>query len=306
MDFDQLHTFLEIVRLNSFSKAAKTCFRTQPAISAQIRQMEQELGTQLFDRFGSRITLTIAGRTFAEYARNILDLRRQGFDAVRELDHVPRGEMTIAANEATCIHVLPVVFARYKQKFPKVQIQVVRSYGARTIESVLDNSVDFGVTQLPLQEKKLEVVQIYSDEIQLLTSPRHRLAHQSTVSAEEIVKEDLLLPKTGRTRTRINEFLDAYEDNLHISMELESSEMLKRFTEANLGVTFLAVTNAQEERAAGRLKAIRLQPLPMIRTIGLIYRKDKSLSRAALGFIQLVSEFAAQTDFGLPAVKKAS
>lgn len=306
MDFDQLHTFLEIVRLNSFSKAAKTCFRTQPAISAQIRQMEQELGTQLFDRFGSRITLTIAGRTFAEYARKILELRRQGFDAVRELDHVPRGEMTIAANEATCIHVLPKVFARYKQKFPKVQIQVVRSYGPRTIESVLDNSVDFGVTQLPLQEKKLEVVQIYSDEIKLLTSPRHRLAGQSTVGAEEIVPEDLLLPKTGRTRARINEFLDAYEDKLHVSMELESSEMLKRFTEADLGITFLAVTNAQEELAAGRLKAIRLQPLPMIRTIGLIYRKDKSLSRAALGFIQLVSDFAAQTDLGLLAVKKAS
>lgn len=306
MDFDQLHTFLEIVRLNSFSKAAKTCFRTQPAISAQIRQMEQELGTRLFDRFGSRITLTIAGRTFAEYARQILDLRRQGFDAVRELEKNPKGEMTIAANEATCIHVLPGVFARYRELFPNVQIQVVRSYGAQTIESVLDNTVDFGVTQLPLQEKKLSVVQIYSDEIRLLTAPAHRLAKRKTVNAEEIVKENLLLPKAGRTRTRINEFLDAYEDKLQVSMELESSEMLKRFTEADLGVTFLAVTHAREELAAGRLKAIRLRPLPMIRTIGLIYRKDKALSRAALGFIKLVSEFAAETAGGGAAMRKAS
>lgn len=306
MDFDQLHTFLEIVRLNSFSKAAKTCFRTQPAISAQIRQMEQELGTRLFDRFGSRITLTIAGRTFAEYARQILDLRRQGFDAVRELEKNPKGEMTIAANEATCIHVLPGVFARYRELFPNVQIQVVRSYGAQTIESVLDNTVDFGVTQLPLQEKKLSVVQIYSDEIRLLTAPGHRLAKRKTVNAEEIVKENLLLPKAGRTRTRINEFLDAYEDKLQVSMELESSEMLKRFTEANLGITFLAVTHAREELAAGRLKAIRLRPLPMIRTIGLIYRKDKALSRAALGFIKLVSEFAAEKAGGGAAMRKAS
>lgn len=306
MDFDQLHTFLEIVRLNSFSKAAKTCFRTQPAISAQIRQMEQELGTRLFDRFGSRITLTIAGRTFAEYARQILDLRRQGFDAVRELEKNPKGEMTIAANEATCIHVLPGVFARYRELFPNVQIQVVRSYGAQTIESVLDNTVDFGVTQLPLQEKKLSVVQIYSDEIRLLTAPAHRLAKRKTVNAEEIVKENLLLPKAGRTRTRINEFLDAYEDKLQVSMELESSEMLKRFAEADLGVTFLAVTHAREELAAGRLKAIRLRPLPMIRTIGLIYRKDKALSRAALGFIKLVSEFAAETAGGGAAMRKAS
>ena len=298
MDFDQLHTFLEIVRLNSFSKAAKTCFRTQPAISAQIRQMELELETRLFDRFGSRITLTTAGKTFAEYARKILDLRRQGFDAVRELDTVAKGEMSIAANEATCIHVLPAVFARYREKFPKVQMQVVRSYGSRTIESVLDNSVDFGITQLPLQEKKLEVVQIYSDEIRLVTSPKHRFSKKKTVSAEEIVQEPLLLPKTGRTRTRVNEFLDAYEDKIRVSMELESSEMQKRFAEAGLGVTFMAVTSAREEITSGRLKAIRLQPLPMIRTIGLIYRRDKALSKAALGFIQLVSEFAAQTEHG--------
>ena len=300
MDFDQLHTFLEIVRLNSFSKAAKTCFRTQPAISAQIRQMEQELGTQLFERFGSRITLTIAGRTFAKYARTILDLRRQGFDAVRELEKVPRGEMTIAANEATCVHVLPAVFAGYKRLFPGVQIQVVRSYGSRTVESVLDNSVDFGITQLPLRQKKLEVVQVYSDEIRLIVSPKHRFARKKAVRAEEIAKEELLLPKTGRTRARIFEFLDDYEDKLKVSMALESSVMQKRFTEAGLGVTFMAVTNAREELQSGRLKAIRLKPLPMIRTIGLIYRKDKALSRAALGFIQLVSEFAAQTGLGLP------
>ncbi len=306
MDFDQLHTFLEIVRLNSFSKAAKTCFRTQPAISAQIRQMEQELGTQLFDRFGSRITLTIAGRTFAEFARKILDLKRQGFDAVRELERVPRGEMSIAANEATCVHVLPAVFSRYRSHFPKVQVQVVRSYGARTIESVLDNSVDFGITQLPLREKRLEVVQVYSDEVQLLVSPNHRLAGETAVGAGAVAEEDLLLPKSGRTRTRINEFLDAYEDKLRISMELESSEMQKRFTEANLGVTFMAVTNAREELRAGRLRAIRLKPLPIIRTIGLIYRKDKPLSRAALGFIQLVGEFAAETGLGLAARKEAS
>ncbi len=306
VDFDQLHTFLEIVRLNSFSKAAKTCFRTQPAISAQIRQMEQELGTQLFDRFGSRITLTIAGRTFADYSRKILDLKRQGIDAVRELDRVPRGEMSIAANEATCVHVLPAVFSRYRNLFPNVQVQVVRSYGSRTIESVLDNSVDFGITQLPLQEKRLEVVQVYSDEIKLLVSPNHRLASQRTVNAADIAEEDLLLPKSGRTRTRIDEFLDAYEDKLRISMELESSEMQKCFAEANLGVTFMAVTNAREELRAGRLSAVRLRPLPMIRTIGLIYRKDKPLSRAALGFIQLVAEFATETGLGLAASQKAS
>ena len=89
MDLDQLHTFLEIVRLKSFSKAAETCFRTQPAISAQVRQLEQELNTSLFDRLGTRIALTPAGRIYAEYAEQILDLRRRAQDAINELERVP-------------------------------------------------------------------------------------------------------------------------------------------------------------------------------------------------------------------------
>ena len=126
MDFDQIHSFLEIVRLKSFSKAAKTCFRTQPAISAQIRQVEQELDTKLFERFGNRISLTEAGKIFADYSQRILDTKRQALDAIRDLEKVPRGEVIIAANEATCVNVLPKVFSTYKGKFPNVQLQVIR------------------------------------------------------------------------------------------------------------------------------------------------------------------------------------
>ena len=168
MDLDQLHTFLEIVRLKSFSKAAQTCYRTQPAISAQVRQLEQELNTTLFERLGTKISLTTAGKIFAEYAEQILDLRRRAQDTINELDRVPRGELVIAANEATCIYVLPSVFSEYKKKFPNVQLSVDRAYGSRVVEAVLENLADFGITQLPVQEKKLQVARIHSDEIILL------------------------------------------------------------------------------------------------------------------------------------------
>lgn len=296
MDFDQLNTFLEIVRLKSFSKAAQTCFRTQPAISAQIRQMEQELGTQLFERFGSRISLTTAGKIFSEYARQILDTKRQAFDEIRELEKVPRGEITISASESTCVKVLPQVFADYKERFPGVQIQVVRSHGAKTVQSILDNSVDFGITQLPVNDKKIAVVQVHSDEIRLLLPPGHPLAERASAGAEDISKFPLLLPKQGRTRTRINEYLEDFEDDLTISMELESSEMIKQFVRAGLGVGFMAVTHAYDEIRHGELIAVRLEPLPMIRTIGLIYRKDKALSRAGIGFIEAIADFARNSE----------
>ena len=296
MDLDQLHTFLEIVRLKSFSKAAQTCFRTQPAISAQVRQLEQELGTTLFDRLGTRISLTPAGRIFSEYAEQILDLRRRAQDTINELEKIPRGELVIAANEATCIYVLPEVFANYKRLFPNVQLHVDRSYGARVVDAVVDNQADFGIAQLPIQEKKLQVVKIHSDEIKILVPPNHELARKCQVAAQDLLPFQLLLPKSGATRARLNSWLEVVEDEIRVSMELDSTEMIKRFVMANLGVSFLAASTCAEEVAAGRLAAVSLGPEPMVRRLGLIYRKDKALSKAALGFIQVILEQASKEE----------
>ncbi len=292
MDLDQLHTFLEIVRLKSFSKAAQTCFRTQPAISAQVRQLEQELNTRLFDRYGSRISLTTAGRIFAGYAEQILELRKQAQGAINELEHSPRGELLIAANEATCIHVLPEVFSEYNRRFPNVQLLVERAYGSHIPEAILDNLVDFGFAQLPVNDRKLQVVKIHSDEIRLIVRPDHPLGAHASVTAFDVAPHSLLMPKYGTTRARLNEWLELVEDSLHVAMELDSTEMMKRFTMAGLGISFLAVSNCREEVAAGRLRTLPLAPEPMVRRLGLVYRKDKALSKAALGFIQVVLENA--------------
>jgi len=292
MDLDQLHTFLEIVRLKSFSKAAQTCYRTQPAISAQVRQLEQELNTTLFERLGTRIALTPAGRIFADFAEQILELRRRAQDSINELERTPRGELVIAANEATCIYVLPGLFLEFKRLFPNVQLQVERSYGAKIVEAILDNQADFGFTQLPVQEKRLQWAQFHVDEIRLLVNPGHPLARLKAVRALDLAGHPLLLPKSGTTRTRLNEWLEVVESSLRISMELDATEMTKRFVMAGLGVSFLATSYCQEEVEAGRLITVPLAPEPLQRRLGLIYRRDKSLSKAALGFISVLLESA--------------
>ena len=288
MDFDQIHTFLEIVRLKSFSKAAQTCYRTQPAISAQIRQLEHELKCELFERFGSRISLTTAGKLFAQYAEQMMDVRRQAQNALNELETSPRGELVIAANEATCIYVLPAVFAEYKKQFPGVQLQVNRSYGSRVVEAVMENVADFGLTQLPVPEKRVQIVDIYKDEIRCVVPASHPLAKADKVTCEDVLPYNLLLPQSGITRTRLNAWFEKVEEDLQVSMELDSTETMKRFVMAGLGISFLAGATAQEEVVAGLLQSIPLAPEPMVRKLGLIYRRDKALSKAALGFIQVI------------------
>lgn len=292
MDLDQLHTFLEIIRLKSFSKAAQTCYRTQSAISAQVRQLEQELNSTLFDRLGTRISLTPAGRIFGEYAEQILDLRRRAQDSINELERIPRGELVIAANEATCIYVLPDVFSRFKEMFPNVQLHVDRSYGVRVVEAVVDNLADFGIAQIPVTERKLQVVPIHTDEIMVIIPPGHELARVDTVSAEMVAEYPLLLPKSGTTRARLNSWLEPVEEKLQVSMELDSTEMIKRFVMAGLGISFLSASNCKEEVSTDRLISLSLGPEPMTRRLALIYRKDKALSKAALGFIQAIIDHA--------------
>jgi DNA-binding transcriptional LysR family regulator len=300
MDLDQLHTFLEIVRLKSFSKAAQSCFRTQPAVSAQVRQLEQEMNAPLFERLGTKIALTPAGEIFAEYAEQILELRRRAQDSINELERVPRGELVIAANEATCIYVLPRVFSEYKKRFPNVQILVDRSYGSRVVEAVVDNQADFGITQLPVTEKRLQVAKIHADEIKALCGPGHPLAKKDQILPQDLAGVPLLLPKAGVTRSRLNAWLEPVEDQVTISMELDSTEMIKRFAMAELGVGFVAGSHCREEVNSGRLVAHSLGPEPMVRQIGLIYRKDKALSKAALGFIEVTLSHAV-TEASFPA-----
>lgn len=296
MDLDQLHTFLEVVRLKSFSKAAQTCFRSQPAVSAQVRALEQELNASLFHRLGTRIELTEAGKVFRDYAEQMLELRRRAEEAIHELERTPRGELVIAANEATCLYVLPAVFANYKREFPNVELRLERAYGARALEAVLENRADFGFAQLPISDKRLQVARIHTDEIMLIVPPGHRLLARRFALPADLVGEPLLLPRAGTTRARLDAWLEPAQEKIQVSMELDSTEMTKRSVMAGLGLGFLASSTCREEFTAGKLAGISLGPDPMVRQLGLIYRKDKALSRAALAFIEITLRHAHARD----------
>jgi DNA-binding transcriptional LysR family regulator len=168
-----------------------------------------------------------------------------------------------------------------------VQLQVNRSYGSRVVEAVMENVADFGLTQLPVAEKRVQIVDIYRDEVRCVVPAGHPLGDLERVSCEDIIPYLLLLPQSGMTRTRLNTWFERVEDQIQISMELDSTETMKRFVMAGLGISFLSVANSHEEVEAGKLKSIPLAPESMLRKLGLIYRKDKALSKAALGFIQV-------------------
>ena len=285
MDFDQLETFLDVARLSSFSRAAEKRFRTQPAISSQIRALEEEVGAKLLDRSGGKVSITQSGKLFQKYAEEMLALRKAMMTAVAETERVPRGEIIVGANEGTCLHILPEVFAEFKKQYPDVAVNIKRSDYARILESVIDNSVDFGVISLPVTDNRLTVVLIHRDELVIITPPHHPLAKMKAATLAEAAKFPLVVPKLGHTRDALENLFHERRLKPHYAMELDSSELLKRFVAADVGVGFIARSNVLEDVRANVLATIPLSDAQIRRDLALVFRKDKALRRAALAFI---------------------
>ena len=287
MDFDQLETFLEVARLNSFSRAAEKRFRTQPAISAQIRALEEEVGARLLDRSGGKVAITAPGKAFQRFAEETLQARRTMLVQLSEMERVPRGEIVVGANEATCLYILPEVFAEFKQQYAGVNVSINRAEHARILEQVIDHSVDFGIVSLPVNDNRLTVVPIHKDTLVIVTDPQHPLAKLKSATIAQIAEYPLLLPKVGRTRDAIENAFADRRLKPQVSMELDSSELLKKFVAAKVGIGFIAQSNVVDDVRAGLLAAILVSDVQFRRDLALVFRKDKALSRAALAFIEI-------------------
>ncbi len=290
MDYDQLMSFLEVAKLQSFSRAAEKIYRTQPAISAQVRLLEQECGERLFDRSGKKVLLTPAGEILQRYAQKIIQLHQEALQAVAELNQTARGKLQIGANEATCLYVLPKTFARFKQLYPLVQISIYRNFSHKIVQKVQEGAVELGIITLPLNVGNMEVIPLFLDEVQVVVPANHPLARNRSVTVEEVANHPLILPKTGHTRVVIDRLLRDYRDHIQVSMELASVETIKKFVGAGLGISLISRTYAQPEVAAGLLKLIPLEDQKLYRELGLIYRRDRYLSLPAKVFIEVVRE----------------
>jgi DNA-binding transcriptional LysR family regulator len=290
MDFDQLNTFLEVAKHGSFSLAGRKVYRSQSAVSAQIRQLELEYGEKLFGRLGKSVRLTPAGEVLFEYAGRLLALRQESVRAVADQSSTPRGILTIGANEATCLYVLPKVFARFHGEYPDVQISIYRNFSHKILQRVEDGSIDLGIVTLPAKSPSLKVHSIYRDRVMLMVSRKNPLAKLSSVTAKDIAGQPLIFPKTGFTRQVLDKFFRPYAPQLRIVMELPSVTMIKLFVGANLGVSLISEGFTNDDVRAGRVKLIPIKDVEMWRELGVIYRRDRHLPRSATAFVEMLRQ----------------
>jgi DNA-binding transcriptional LysR family regulator len=289
MDFDHLKTFLEVSRQKSFSRAAEKLLVTQPSISAQIRSLESSLGHRLLERGGGKVTLTAAGRVFEPFAEESLARLNHILMTIGDLERSPRGTLTVSANDSTALYVLPSFFSKFKRQYSRVALNIVRAERSKTIESVLNREVDFGVVSLPVRDPRLHVEIIHKDELVLVVPAKHPLANEATVSIEKLAKYSLLVPTQGRRREHLDNLFAERKLTPRIGMELDSNELMKRLILAEIGIGFLPRINVLAELRADQVKALSLEGVELPRDLGLISHKNRELSRAGNVFFTVAT-----------------
>lgn len=293
MDFDQLVTFLEVAKQGSFSRAGEKVFRSQSAVSAQIRQLEQEYGSKLLDRSGKAVRLTPAGRVLHDYAERLLKLKEDSLLAIADQGKTPRGTLLIGANEATCLYVLPHVFAEYCRLHPQVQISIYRNFSYKIVEKLETGALDVGIVTLPVKSSNVRTHPIFRDQLMLMVNPQNPLAKLEVVTIADIAKQPLLLPKTGFSRRLMDKLFRPYAAQLQVRMELPSVGMIKSFVAAGLGVSIISASFARDQVLAGRVKLIPIKGEELWRELGVAYRRDRTLTRATTTFISTVRQLSA-------------
>ncbi len=290
MEFDHLQAFLEIVKEKSFSRAAARLYRTQPALSKQMRQLEAELGQRLLSRQGRQVEPTPAGQVFLEHCRKILDTRREALEALQRLRERPRGRLSVGANEATSLYILPPVFAEFRERYPDVRLGIHRNFTRKLVERVLSNSLDFAVVSLPVEEKDLVVIPLHRDELGVVAPAGHPLARRRAVTLEEVAEFPLIFPRTGRTRGLLERIFADRNLAPQVSLELASVEAIKKFVAGGLGISLISRSLVRGEVARGILRVIPLRDITLVRELGLIYHRDKYLDPVMQAFLQVVKD----------------
>src|SRR5215472_12627219 len=194
MDFDQLTTFVYVAKLKSFSRAGQKVFRSQSAVSAQIRQLEQAYRAKLLDRSAKSVELTPAGEVLFDYAERLLRLRDESVQLVADRGNVVQGPVVFGANEATCLYLLPDIFAEFQRKYPQVHISIYRNFSHKILQRVEDGSVDVGIVTMPLKSPNLKVHHIYKDRMRFMVAAKIRWPPAPKLRSKKLPASRLFFP----------------------------------------------------------------------------------------------------------------
>jgi DNA-binding transcriptional LysR family regulator len=239
----RLQVFYTVARLLSFTKAAESLHMTQPAVTFQIRQLEEYFNTRLFDRTHNKISLTEAGEEVYGYAERIIGLYTEMDNQVRKLTGDVIGVLVVGASTTIAEYKIPTVLGEFQKNFPNVKLRLKVSNTVGIVHMVENNEVDVGIVEAPVYNKNLVMKTCWCDQLMVICPPNHDLAGKKAVGIEQLLPYAFIGREEGSgTREVISSYFDEFAQkysSLKASMEFGSPESIKSAVEAGLGISII-------------------------------------------------------------------
>lgn len=288
MEFRQLKTFVTVVKMLSFTKAANELGYAQSTITNQIQALEEEFCTMFFERLGKQIKLTKDGEHLYAYAEQILKLSDEAKDLISS-SLIPKGSLTICTAESLCTHRLPEVFKTFRARYPNVEIDIRFDACSEYRTHLRKNTIDIVLfLDVPFNEADLVTHILFEEPMAVIAAPNHPLAKKTQVLPQDINGQALVLTDLGCSYRRIFESILAQAGAKPASiLTFSGNEVIKKFVSDGWGIGFLPQVAVKQEIISQQLIELPWAGTPFNIQTQLIYHKDKWISPALRAFIDI-------------------
>ncbi len=293
MQVETLKIFCDLVETQSFSQAAERNFVTQSAVSQQVRGLEEKFKRRLLERVRGRreVRLTEAGGAFYEECRNVTAAYAGLEERMRTLTDTVSGTVRVATVYSVGLHELPPAVRRFMTLYAEAKIDLEYSRTTRIVRDVLSGTVELGIVAYPEKKRGLEVVLLKGDRLVLICPPGHALAKQKQVKTSDLHEQDFVLfERDIPTRRAIDRILRSHGVTVRRVAEFDNIETIKRAVEVGIGLAIVPRPSVLDEQRTGQLAVVQLAEPEWTRTVGVIYRTDRTLGTAARKFIELLED----------------
>ncbi len=284
LEFNQLESFLKVVKYKSFSRAAKELYLTQPTISNNIQNLEKELNTILLDRKSKAISLTDSGKVFYKYAVELINIRDQAKSNILDHSDNIQGEIEINSSSIPQQYVLPYIIKDFIKLYPGVSFSVTNKNSKDIVDDILEGKENFGIVGGKYSSRMLEYVNFYEDELVLAVAntDNYPMSIVAPVDLDLLFGEKFIFRNEGSgTRLLVEKGLSAQGvslDDLNIISLIDSNEMIKKMVELELGVSFISNLSIKNEVDLELIKALRIKGLNLKRDFYFVRHKNRTLS----------------------------
>jgi len=306
LTFRQLKVFEAVARNLNYTNAAKELHLSQPAVSMQIKQLEEQIDTPLIEKLGKKLYLTEMGLVMQDYARNTMQQLVDLEETVDQMKSMKRGHLKIAV-ASTANHFVIRLIARFAKVYPKISISLDVTNRSSLLELLEKNECDFVIMGSPPDGHSLQSAPFLENPLVVVANPHHYLADKEHVSLEELSKEDFVVREQGSgTRSAAKRFFTEHDLNFKTKMNMSNNRAIKHAVEEGLGLAIVSVHTLEIELKAKTLKVLNVEGFPIFRNWYVVQREGKRLSPIAKVFNDYIMQEADQLiqGFDIPLFKK--